>query len=362
MKRKQQTTLHKIYNNPSDPGSFGGVERLYQSARAKGLKLDRKKVEKYLKSDDTYTLHKPSRKHYTRNMIVVSDIDKQWQADLADMQEIAKENDGYRYLLTVIDCFSKYAWIVPLKKKDTLTTLEGFKTLFQQTTRKPERLQTDKGTEFMNKEVQNFFKSKNIHHFFSNSDMKAAMVERFNRTIKSRIFAYMTSVNTKRYIDKLQNFVDSYNHSTHRTIGMKPADVKLEHVAKIFSKVYGKFLAKRSLHKVDENEHVRLNKIKTTFEKGYLPNWTTERFVVDKNLPQQGKPVYKLKDLQGDEIQGRFYPEEIQVVTNSNPNVFRIEKILKTRTTKRGKEFLVKWIGYPAKLNRWLKESELRHE
>ena len=347
--------LHKIYNNPQDPGSFGGVKRLLQSAKDKGFKFKRKHVEKYLLSNDTYTLHKPIRKHFKRNMIIVSDIDKQWQADLADMHDIATSNDVFKYLLNVIDCFSKFAWSIPLKKKDSKSLLDAFKLLLQQSyPRKPIRLQTDKGLEFMNKDVQAFLKTNNIIHFTSQSDMKAAMVERFNRTIKTRIFAYLTSINSKRYIDKLQDFMDSYNNSYHRTIGMKPIDVKPIHVNTIFTKVYGKFLASRQPTKPKPNK-VRIGKQKSTFDKGYLPNWTSEIFQVHKSLAEPGKTVYKLKDLQGEEILGKFYDDEIQSVKLKN--LYKVEKVLKTRKAKQGKEFFVKWQGYPEKFNSWIPEK-----
>jgi transposase InsO family protein len=352
--------LKRIYNDPKDTGSFGGVERLLGSARRQGLKVNRDKVKAYLKGDDSYTLHKPARRHFTRNKIIVNDIDKQWQADLAEMQDVAKDNDGVRYLLTVIDCFSKYAWVVTLKKKDTSTVVDGFKRLFTLTTRRPVNLHTDKGKEFMNSPMQDLFREYGIHHFTTNSDMKAAMVERFNRTLKTRIFTYFTSKGSNRYIDDLQHLVDGYNKSVHRTIGMRPIDVRASHVPAIFAKVYGKFLSSGKHKPLNRNTSVRVNKIKKTFEKGYLPNWTREKFEIDETIKKAGKTVYKLKDRLGEEIEGTFYPEEIQVVDKEG-TLFRVEKILKTRTVNKRKEHLIKWLGYPDKFNSWIKASQLRN-
>jgi hypothetical protein len=349
--------LKEIYNDPKDIGSFGGVERLLASVRARGINVTREQVLEFLKGEDTYTLHKPARKHFKRNKIIVNDIDKQWQADLAEMQDIARDNDGIRYLLTVIDCFSKYAWVIPVKKKDSANLVDAFKQLFASTSRRPERLQTDKGKEFMNAPLQSLLHDYDIHHFTTNSDMKAAMVERFNRTIKSRIFAYFTSKSTSRYIDKLQDFVDSYNKSFHRTIGMRPVDVNATHVPSIFARVYGKFLGSSRHRIIEPKTNVRVSKTKKLFEKGYLPNWTRERFVVDATVKKAGKSVYKLKDRLGEEIEGTFYPEEIQVVTEGG--LFKIEKILKTRTVKGKKEHLIKWLDYPEKFNSWIKASEI---
>ncbi len=110
--------LKEIYYDPKDPGSFSSVDALLRSAKEKrATSTNREQVEDFLADQDTYTLHRQYRKRYQRNPIVVGSIDKQWQADLADMQSLAKNNDGYKYLLTVIDCFSKYAWAIPIKEK-----------------------------------------------------------------------------------------------------------------------------------------------------------------------------------------------------------------------------------------------------
>ncbi|MCP6725759.1 transposase family protein, partial [Klebsiella pneumoniae] len=114
--------------------------------RARQLKVEgatRKTVETYLKGQQAYTLHKPSRRHYKRNKIYVAGIDAQWQADLADMLGIARQNDGMRYILTVIDVFSKYAWAVPVKSKDAGAVADGFAEVMSQASpRRPKRLQT----------------------------------------------------------------------------------------------------------------------------------------------------------------------------------------------------------------------------
>ena len=122
-----------------------------------------------------------------------------WQADLVDMSSISKYNDGYKFLLTVIDVFSKVAWTVPLKNKSGQTLTEAFSTLFQQ--RKPAHLQTDKGTEFLNNNVQRLIKEYSINFYTSeNEDVKASVVERFNCTLKTKMWKYLTHNNTMRYI------------------------------------------------------------------------------------------------------------------------------------------------------------------
>ena len=125
----KRSFLNKIYTNTKDPGSFGGVERLLHSARVihSNKDISRNDVTKFLRAQNTYTLHKPIRRKFLRNAIIVKGIDEQWQADLADVIELSRENCGFHYLLTVIDCFSKFAWVVPVKRKDANNIVEALK-------------------------------------------------------------------------------------------------------------------------------------------------------------------------------------------------------------------------------------------
>ena len=132
-----------------------------------------------------------------------------------------------RYFLTVIDVFSKFAWAVKVHSKDAMAITAAFRQVLTVAhPRYPRRLQTDKGKEFFNSNFQTLMKRHGIQHFASESEKKAAVVERFNRTIKSRIWAYLSNRGTVRWVDIIQGLVDAYNHSRHRSIGMAPADVQ----------------------------------------------------------------------------------------------------------------------------------------
>ena len=347
--------LEKIYYNINDSGSFGGVQRLVRQQKKRGLKVSESSVEKFLRDQASYSLHKPARKNFKRNPTVAGGIDKQWQADLADMQGISKQNEGVNYLLTVIDIFSKFAWAIPVKNKGGKEMLNAFKTLFEKSApRIPEKLQTDAGTEFLNKEVQAFLKSKGVHHFVTTSDKKAAVVERFNRTLKTRMWAYFTAEQTKEYIKNLDEFVNSYNNSYHRAIGMKPSEVKKSDQDKIWLRLYGSNGPSKPKRKVKADDKVRISKVKGVFEKGYMPNWSEEHFYVKKEEPRK-RPVYKLEDEDGMDIKGQFYKEEVQPISE---NRYVVEKILRKRKSKGKEEFFVKWKGWPAKFNSWITEDD----
>jgi hypothetical protein len=331
-----------IYYDPVNPGSFGGVAPLVRQTRSNAAK-------NWLTTQDAYTLHKPVRRIFPRRKTFAKGIDDLFQADLADMQNLSRYNDGHRFILTCVDVFSKRAFAIPLKDKRGPSVADAFEKIFKE--KVPVLLQTDRGTEFLNNQVQSVFQKYNIKHYWSlNDDIKAACVERFNRTIKTRLFRFMTSRHTKRWIDVLDAFIDSYNKSFHRTIGMAPNDVTLENSQTIADRMYP--LKTEPHWKFQVGDKVRISKYKNIFEKGYLQNWTDEVFVIA--IRQSTNPAtYGLKDLLGEEIKGKFYEQELQKVSKEADDVYIVEKVLKTRRRKGKLEHFVKWQGYADKFNSW---------
>ncbi len=184
MKKKKEKVLLSNYHDPSQPGSFGGVNRF-----AKAQKTSIKKAREILERDLGYTLHKPRRRRFATLPVLVFNVNEQWVADLVEMQPLSKYNKGHRYLLTVIDVLSKYAWVEALKDKTGKTVAEAFaKILKRAKGRKPQKLQTDDGKEFYNKTFTALMKREGIHHLSTAGDTKASTVERLNRTLKERMY------------------------------------------------------------------------------------------------------------------------------------------------------------------------------
>lgn len=353
---KKDTLLHQLYYNPA---GYGGVQELYKAARQHMKSITVDQVRNWLRGQRTYTLHKPIRRKFSRRKTVVGGIDHQWQADLADMQSLSMDNSHYRYLLCVIDVFSKYAWVVPIKDKTGKTLIQAFKLILKEG-RIPLSLQTDKGREFLNKEVQAFLDKQDVHFFTSeNPETKASVVERFQRTLKSRMWKYFTHQKTRKYIDVLPQLVKAYNHRHHRSIGRSPITVSPANEYKVAQKLYGG-KAKTNPTDLKVGDLVRINKTKRTFDKGYLPNWTTELFKViriNRTKPQ----TVKLDDLGGESIAGSFYLHEIQRIKDNA--IYEIESVLGKRTRrvdgKKIREIKVHWSGYPSKFDSWIPESHL---
>src|SRR5277367_6670666 len=209
----------EVYYDPENPAGYVGVARLRRATH-----LSKKVTDEWLKDQRTYTLYKLARQRYDTRPYKTGGIDQQWQADLVEMIPYERANNGYRYLLTVIDLFSRYAWAKPIKNKTGKEVKRAFEEIFD-TGRVCQRLQTDEGKEFANRHVQHLLNLHNIKFFTVKSQFKAAVCERFNRTLKSKMWRYFTRHGSYRWVDVLPELMIAYNSSIHRSIGMAPKAV-----------------------------------------------------------------------------------------------------------------------------------------
>jgi hypothetical protein len=307
-------------------------------------------------------IHRPAIKNFIRRKVVVNNIDEIWAVDIVDMQKFDDDNDGYKYILTVIDCFSKFAWAVPLKSKTTHTTLEAIKKIIHDSGRKPEKIWSDAGREFVSKEVKEWLKVNNIELYHTYSENKSSIIERFNRTLKTNMWKLFTENQDHEYITILPKLLKHYNNSIHRTINMTPTQASKKSNENSLRSRYAELIYdKNAKHKPKFNvgDKVRISKVKGTFEKGYEPNWSYEVFKISKVI--HSIPVtYNLVDLEGEPITGSFYEQELQ--KTSKENVYIVEDKIKSRMKNGEKEWFVKWYGFAEKYNSWVKEKDMSKE
>ena len=243
---------------------------------------------------------------------------------LADVSSLSKVNDNYKFLLTCIDVLSEYAWVIPLKNKTGQTLTDAFSKVITQ--RQPIHLQTDKGSQFKNKVFQSFLEDRKIKFYTSeNSDIKAAVVERFNRTLKNKMYRYFTYKGTRRYVDVLDDLVHSYNNTFHTSIKMAPTEVTVQNESEIGRRLYP---PKKTLKfKFDINDKVRISEERREFKKGYLGSWSEEIFTIVTRNPSD--PVtYEIADYSGEKIKGKFYEYELQRIIKTD-DVYKVEKVWK---------------------------------
>jgi len=355
-------TLQSVYYDPENEGAYGGVKKLHEKLKKEGKRIGIGKVKKWLQGQRTYTLHKQPRRKFERNKILAYDRNELWQADLVDMLSIARENDNFKHLLTVIDVLSKQAYAIPLKAKTYEEVHRAFEQVFHQAGNiRPKLLHTDKGGEFMGAKMQSFFKQNGIKQYVTqNEDIKAAVVERFNRTLKGLMYRWFTYKNTRRYVEVLPKLLKNYNNTWHSSIKMRPSDVTNEDkVVEVYENLYGP--EAKDTPKAPSNlkvgDFVRLLFKPDKFRRGYQPQWTEEVFKIDNIRPHRPYPIYSVRDLNGEPVQGTWYAPELQRITE--PEMYIIEEVLKTRGRGDRKEYFVSWRGYGPEFNSWV--SDIHH-
>ena len=298
------------------------------------------------KRDIALELHKPSRKTYTRRRVIVYGKNDLFQADLVEMIPLSKLNKGFKYILCVIDCFTKFAWAIPLKSKTGKEVTKAMSKILA--TRSPKLLQLDLGKEFYNKTFDALMDKYNIKKYSTFSTVKACIVERFNRTLKENMYREFTARGCREWVSILPTLLHTYNNSIHRTIGMTPqqADRNPKSVVLKQRKI------NNSKIKFNVGDKVRISLHKGVFTKGYLPNWSTEIFKIVK-INKTVPPTYMLEDHSGKPILGCFYNEEIN--KTKHPDSYLIEKIIR----RRGNQLFVKWLGFDKNENSWINITDI---
>ena len=215
------------------------------------------------------------------------------------MQLISKLNKGFRFLLCVIDIFSKFAWVVPLKYIIGISIVDAFQKILDKSGGKPNKILVDKGSEFYNNSFIKWLKDKDIEVFSIHNEVKTVVAEGFIRTLKTKIYKYLTSMSKNVYIDKLDDIVGEYHNTYHRTIKMKPVDVK-DNTHIDFEK---EFNDKNRKFKI--GDHVKISKYKNIFTKGYTKNWSENLFVI-KKVKKTDPWTYVINELNVGEIVGKI--------------------------------------------------------
>lgn len=348
LKNSDGKNLAKIYYDSSHPAGFASLKKL-QKATSIPLPV----VREWSTYQDTITKYKRTRKKFPRNKIKVSSINEQWQVDLCDMRKYEAVNNGYTWIFTKIDCFSRVGAAIALKSKSASEIIRALTILFK--VEKPLKLQSDRGTEFTNARVQKFLDDNNVLFFTAdNPDTKCAMVERFNKSLKEPMWKkFDYEDNTVWYLD-LPKFVKRYNNSVHSSIKMTPSNVNKLNMLEVYKTLYGSEKKGPIKFKYQVGDQVRIKKEKLTFEKGYEANFSIELFTISQRKGQS-HPVYKVKDLNGVELTSIFYePELVKVSKLDNRRKFKIEKVLE----RKGNEIKVKWEGYPDSFNQWIPKKK----
>ena len=250
--------------------------------------------------------------------------------------------------MCVINLFSKFAWVVPLKDKKGVSILNAFQNILDSSKRKPNKIWVDQGSEFYNNVFKKQLKDNDISMYSTYNEGKSVVVERFIRTLKNKIYKHMAAISKnviKCLLNVLDDTVDEYNNTCDRAIKMKPIDVGDDSFAEYNEE------SNEKDPKFKVGDHVRISKLKNVFPKRYTPNWSEEIFII-KKIKNTVPWTYVISDLNGEEIVGSFYEKELQ---KTNQREFIIEKVIK----RKGNKLYVKWKEYPNSFNTWIHKKNI---
>ena len=318
------TVLQELY---SEPQTFAtGRDSFYSHVKKRFANIPREAVIDFLRGQRTYQLNVPVRKQRDIKPLIVTKPGKYLQCDLIDMSSLSRTNSGIKFVLTVIDCHSKYLWAVPLKYKTAEAVAAALEPIIDKHT--PKVLHSDNGTEFKGA-VDIMLKEKNVRHILGPTYRPQAQgtVERVNGTLKRMVMAWMTKQQSKRYIDDLPALVTSYNNMVHSTTGVTPTSaMKGKHARdisqRIRSKVEGKIEADarafpelvagdkvRVAREVYDSEYRKAKLVGTgKMAKGTAAKWSTKVYVIKKKVNTK-PPSYELTT-----SEGRFRRDQLQKI------------------------------------------------
>lgn len=350
------SALGERYFTPGLTSAFQGAQTFKREVRKTDKSIQKDKVDDWLAGQEAYTLHKRIVNKFQRRNTIAASPGVQLQADLLDTQAHAGDNDGFRYILTIIDVVSKKAWAIPIKSKSGEDVSNALGRVLMETG--ADFLQTDKGKEFYNVSVSRVLDRFKVKHFSTeNETIKASIVERFNQTLRRVLHRAFTKIGRNRYVDILTDVVSAYNDRYNASIGMAPNEMTPENQEDAWL-----LLNDNSLHFTSGSpafsvgDAVRITKYRGVFQRGYTPNWSKEIFFVTKIEPTA--PItYRLKDYAGEIIAGTFYSQELQKV--KEPELYDVEKIIQRKKVRGRNMVLVKWMGYPDSFNQWVLESDV---
>ena len=349
---EMSSLLMERYHDPSKVGAYRGATQLWRSLQSHPNNPDLDTVKEWLRGREEYTLHKSVPKNVSTLQFMVPHAHHTIQADLMDVSSISSINDGVKFLLTTVDVFTGEATVVPLRSKRgpdvalALTPILEKGYLF---------LHTDKGTEFFNSNVRSVTSRLGVQHYSTENDnIKAGMVERFNRTLREVLARLMNHRRTKKYVDVLDDLVEAHNKTPHSRTGVAPSDTPSIDTHHRWIEKYERDTPKPINPVFKVGDHVRLAAARRTFMRGYHEQWTREVFVVSDVDTSSSPITYRVKDLLGESVKGRFYASELQLITYDADAPFQVEKIIRTRKRQGKTEMFVKWLGYPEKFNSWI--------
>ena len=273
-------------------------------------------LKKFLLSKESLSRHKKIIRKFKRRKVYSYGPFDSVQADLIFYKQFSRQNNGFKYILSIVDTFSRKNYVRAQKTATAQETANNLDEIFDSMPIKPTKFSSDQGSEFSpgHPEIYKVLVEKfGMLIFHLKEPLKASMVERFNRTLKERIERYFTENKTRRWVDKLQEFSEAINQTINRDIGMAPNNVSFMNRDVVWQKLYGS-KNKKVLCKYKVGDIVRIPVKKAIFDKGYKPNWTEELYKIKTKKSDGNVCYYIVEDKDGLQLERKFYNQEINLV------------------------------------------------
>ena len=347
LSKEQEAYLHQLYY---DKNNFFGRDKLYYLVKQDKQKISRRQVMEWLKKQHTYQLYKPTKQRKDIARTVLDEPYKQIGIDLIDVQNI--ESNGYKYILTAIDLFSKYAWAEPLKNKNNKTVLDGFKKIIKRMKKKPRSIRSDNGSEFINDSFKKYLKNKNITQVLSkpSTPQSNGQIERFNQILK-RMLSKLMNIKREWTNKDIQHLTNSYNNVYQRIIKTTPAEAiqqnKNEEIHKNIKDTAYKNDKQKVLFEKGDKVRVKLNK---PMDNGQL--WTDKIYTIrmvarPRKLYQ---PYYFIKG-----SNKKFYNNDLQLIKDvdnekdNKEDYYEVSRLIRPSIENNIPGYIVRWKYYPKK-------------
>lgn len=345
----------RAYTRPGHPVAFSAPGRV-----AKHFNISTGKAREILEQIEGYTLHREYKQPRQYNPYYVHGRREQVQGDLIDTSLISTRNDGVKFLLVLIDIFTKRAWVYPLRSKTGAMVRNVMRGWLNSLDVAPKKLMTDRGREFVNARVSQLLRSHNVEWQPANGTLKACIAERVNKTLQILIYKYLSENETTRYIDVLPQLVDTYNKRGHRTLeGLSPLEADRPaneaRVQAIFHERYEHLARRRKPPKFKVGMLVRIKTLAkkiTNAARAYAEQFKGEYFNIARINRTLPIPLYYLRSTDtGELIEGGLYANELQRIRG---DVYKIESVLRRRVRRGVREILVKWKYFGPQWNEWI--------
>jgi hypothetical protein len=296
--------LNDMYTNPIIPSAYSG------------------NLKKFILQKESISRHKQKINIFKRRNVFVSGPWSCVQADTIFYLDYAAQNNGNKYILAVVDVFSRRNWVRAQKTATANETAMNLQSIFNSMPYKPNKFSSDQGNEFNIKHpaiYELLVDKMGMIVFTLKAPLKASMVERFIRTLKGRIERHFTENNTKRWVDVLQQISDGINNTVNRSIGIEPSQVNFENRDEIFKKLYGGTPPIDC--KFSVGDLVRLPLERNIFTKGYKAGWTKELYRVHRVFRTNDLCYYEIEDLTGDRLPKKYYNQGLNLVVRNEEHL-----------------------------------------